>query len=72
MNQVNLGKCQLQWDGKHLWLNSSKGSVLRVRAMGRVKVNMECVNSVAHSDIIATGNIDLCIPTTKVIGKASN
>ncbi len=62
MNQINLGECELCWDGKRLWLNSAGGNILRLRATGRVIVDEHCQNPMPHSDIIINGDIPLCIP----------
>ena len=49
--------------GHTLWIHSpTGGTVLRIKCSGKITVDAQCSNSVAHSDIMVKGDIDMCVP----------
>lgn len=66
MTTIEIGECELAWDGHRIWLNAAGGNVLRVKCTGRVIVDEACRNPVAHSDICVEGDLNLCVPSVKL------
>ena len=48
--------------GNTIWVHSPIGAtILRIKCTGKIIVERECSNIVSHSDMIVTGDIQMCL-----------
>lgn len=49
-------------DGNTIWVHGPMGAtILRLKTMGKIKVNGECENICSHSDMIVQNDIEICL-----------
>ena len=47
--------------GNTIWIQSKKGTVMRIKCTGTIKVDACTTNPSSHSDVIVNGDINFCI-----------
>lgn len=68
MKSIRVAVIEFMEGGKALWVHNNKGmTVLRIQCTGNIKIDNECTNVCAHSDINVVGDINICIPNPKKI-----
>lgn len=49
--------------GNTIWVHDAKGmTVLRLKCTGKIHVQRDCINLCAHADVVAKGDIAVCLP----------
>lgn len=48
--------------GNTIWVQGKDGTMLRIKTSGRISVDECKVSPTAHGDIMATGDIKICVP----------
>lgn len=64
MTRHTIEVCEIEFQdgGNTIWVHSKEGAtVLRIKATGKVKAHRGCSNIVSHSDMIVTGDIEVCL-----------
>jgi hypothetical protein len=62
-HQIPVAMLEFEESGHTIWVHSPRGStVLRIKTLGKIMVNRDCQNSVAHVDVITSDDIEICIP----------
>ncbi len=53
---------QFNENGNTIWIHSPLGgTILRIKTLGKIKVNGDCENICSHSDMIVKENIKICL-----------
>ncbi len=68
--EIRVSILEFDEGGHTLWVHGPKGgTVLRIKCSGTIRVNPECDNICAHSDIMVEGDIEVCVPTRRRTSK---
>lgn len=62
MIQIPAAMIEFNEGGNTIWVHGPMGAtILRVKTMGKIKVNGECENICSHSDIVVKDDIEMCL-----------
>ena len=59
--QIGADMVEFNVGGNTIWVQSKKGTVMRIKCTGTIKVDACTTNQSLHSDVILNGDINFCI-----------
>lgn len=60
---VEAAQIEFNEGGNTVWVHAPNGAtILRIKCSGKITVDNQCINVVAHSDMLVSGDIHMCLP----------
>lgn len=61
-HQIPVAMMEFDEGGHTIWIHGPQGgTVLRIKATGKILVDRACVNINSHADLIVNGDIEICL-----------